>query len=39
MSTHEESPLTETPQANRKGLFPIAMVLFSFTFWVYGFNG
>ena len=31
MSTHEESPLTETPQANRKGLFPIAMVLFSFT--------
>lgn len=33
MSTHEESPLTETPQANRKGLFPIAMVLFSFTFF------
>lgn len=33
MSTHEESPLTEIPQANRKGLFPIAMVLFSFTFF------
>ncbi|NNH00818.1 cytosine permease [Acinetobacter sp. ANC 5414] len=33
MSTHEESPLTETPQSNRKGLFPIAMVLFSFTFF------
>ncbi|MDI9761201.1 cytosine permease, partial [Acinetobacter baumannii] len=32
MSTNEESPLIETPQANRKGLFPIAMVLFSFTF-------
>ncbi|WP_347456752.1 cytosine permease [Acinetobacter thermotolerans] len=33
MSAHAESPLTETPLSQRKGFFPIALVLFSFTFF------
>ena len=33
MSVHAESPLTETPLSQRKGFFPIALVLFSFTFF------
>ncbi|WP_347455888.1 cytosine permease [Acinetobacter thermotolerans] len=33
MNTHDESPLTETPDSQRKGFFPIALVLFSFTFF------
>lgn len=33
MSSHDECPLTETPLTQRKGFFPIAMVLFSFTFF------
>lgn len=33
MSAYAESPLTETPLSQRKGFFPIALVLFSFTFF------
>ncbi|WP_291358370.1 MULTISPECIES: cytosine permease [Acinetobacter] len=33
MSVHAESPLKETPLSQRKGFFPIALVLFSFTFF------
>lgn len=33
MSAHAESPLTETPLSQRKGFLPIALVLFSFTFF------
>jgi cytosine permease len=33
MKEHDESPLTETPDSQRKGLLPIALVLFSFTFF------
>ena len=33
MSAHAESPLTETPLSQRKGFFPIALVLFSITFF------
>ncbi len=33
MRAHAESPLTETPLSQRKGFFPIALVLFSFTFF------
>lgn len=33
MSGHAESPLTETPLTQRKGFLPIALVLFSFTFF------
>ncbi|WNW10296.1 cytosine permease [Pseudomonas sp. DTU_2021_1001937_2_SI_NGA_ILE_001] len=33
MSTHDEFPLSEAPQHARKGFMPIAMVLFSFTFF------
>lgn len=33
MNTHDESPLTEIPDSARKGFFPIALVLFSFTFF------
>lgn len=33
MSSPSEFPLSEAPQSARKGLLPIAMVLFSFTFF------
>ncbi|OSM98515.1 hypothetical protein AU490_08385 [Lonsdalea populi] len=33
MSEPNEFPLSETPQNQRKGLFSISMVLFSFTFF------
>ncbi|MCP5688016.1 hypothetical protein NL372_27655, partial [Klebsiella pneumoniae] len=33
MSSPSEFPLCEAPQHARKGLLPIAMVLFSFTFF------
>lgn len=33
MSAHAESPLIETPLSQRKGFLPIALVLFSFTFF------
>lgn len=33
MSTHAESPLTETPLEQRKGFLSIALVLFGFTFF------
>lgn len=33
MSEHAESPLIETPLNQRKGFLPIALVLFSFTFF------
>ncbi|MGB8971928.1 MAG: cytosine permease, partial [Pseudomonas capeferrum] len=33
MSSPTEFPLCEAPRASRKGLLPIAMVLFSFTFF------
>ena len=33
MNEHDESPLTETPDTQRKGFLPIALVLFSFTFF------
>lgn len=33
MNAHDESPLTETPITERKGFIPIALVLFSFTFF------
>lgn len=33
MSSSSEFPLSEAPQSARKGLLPIAMVLFSFTFF------
>ncbi|MCH4249215.1 MAG: cytosine permease [Acinetobacter populi] len=33
MNQQDEHPLSETPLSQRKGFFPIAMVLFSFTFF------
>lgn len=33
MNEHDESPLTETPDTQRKGFLPITLVLFSFTFF------
>ena len=33
MNEHDESPLAETPDTQRKGFLPIALVLFSFTFF------
>ncbi|WP_228147379.1 cytosine permease [Acinetobacter sp. ANC 3813] len=33
MNEHDESPLAETPETQRKGFLPIALVLFSFTFF------